>query len=73
MRRLDEPRMIDPEHKAAIAKDIQEVGAISVGGIAIWHITPENFAAIATGIYFSVMALYQIWKWIKEWRKSKKD
>jgi hypothetical protein len=58
--------------KEQIATDLTKVGGVFVGGATIWKITPEQFAAIATGVYFTIMAGFTAWKWWREWRKSRK-
>ncbi len=60
------------EDKHSLARDVGEIAAVGSGGLAIWHLTPEQFAALATGAYFTVMTLWTLYKWWKDWRKSKK-
>lgn len=55
-----------------VEQDVVRIGGVVVGGWTIWKITPEQFAAIATGIYFSIMAGFTAWKWWREWHKSRK-
>lgn len=55
-----------------VVNDVLNAGKVAGGGVVIWQLTPEQFAALATGAYFTIMAAYTAWKWVKEWMKSRK-
>lgn len=61
--------MID---KQQAVSDLSRASGVLGGGFAVWKITPEQFAGIATGTYFTIMAGYTAWKWYRDWRKSQR-
>lgn len=67
---------IDPQQTImqVLQHDISDGGKRVAGGFLTWlvmHFTAEEFAALATGVYFSLQAAYLVWKWAREARGKK--
>lgn len=64
--------MSGKEPLVQLAKDGLEVCLVTTGGCVLYHISPSDFAAVMTGLYYGAMFLVVLFRFIvrKEWRKT---